>query len=140
VDAGQRERDAERAENLRLVLDDLLRRAAGDGKRVDRDDEQGDEQDPGECLEEAEEPPADRRDRGHLDEVGGNVEIGRLERDRDGDEGDSAHGQLSRRPEVERQGEPDQAERERHEPEREEGDVAPFGQARKFLRDGVVDG
>ena len=42
--AGEGEGDAERVEDLRLVLDDLLRRAAGDGKAVDRDDQERDEE------------------------------------------------------------------------------------------------
>src|SRR6185312_752868 len=77
--ARQRKRDRERVEDLWLVLDDFLRRAAGDREDVDRDDEDGDEQHPAERLEEGEEPPGDRDDRRDLHEVRGDVEAGQLE-------------------------------------------------------------
>ena len=86
--AGEREGDRERVEDLRLLLDDHLRRPLEDGVRVHRDDQHRDEQHPAHRFEEGEEPPARARHRGELDEVRGDVEPGELEEDGEDDERD----------------------------------------------------
>jgi hypothetical protein len=95
---------------------------------------------PREGLEEAEEPPPDRRDCRDLHEVRGDVEIGPLEHDRERDEGHRREGEVSGRPPAQRQREPDQRERQRHEAEREEGDVAPLRETGEVAREPVVEG
>ena len=142
--AGERERDRERVEDLRLLLDDHLRRPAADRVAVDQGDQQRDEDHPAHRLEERRGTTSRRsRDRG---------ELRRSSQATSSPASSSRHGQrrrarrraAERRPSArspERQREPGQREERRDERRARRTRRRPRGRGSESdSRDRVVDG
>jgi hypothetical protein len=87
-----------------------------------------------------EEPPRDADDRRNLHEVRGDVEVGPLEQDADRDQRNGGPAQPFQPRAPQGQRDEGKQERERDQPEREEGDVAPEPERPQVLREAVVPG
>ena len=134
--ARDRERDRELVEHLRLLLEDRAGRPPRHGHGVDGDHDQGDERHPRGLLEEAQEEPAEQRDRGELRVVRGDVEALRLEQGGQPPQ----HERPGERPAraTQRQREADHRERERDQQSAEERHLGAERHGRQLVGQGVV--
>ena len=105
------ERDGDAVEHARLLLDDVLGRAAPDRENVHPRDHHGDEHHPRHRLEPGEEPEAERDERRELGEVEGDVELGEVQQHGECGEREPDRKQAARP--LQRQHEPDERERRR---------------------------
>ena len=124
---------------MAVLVDDRIGRAMRreDGVRVDEGDDAGDEHDPPERLEVAEEGEPDRRDAEELAEVLGRVPAGNVEGPRQNAQREADAEQAP--PAPQRQHQPDQCETRRDENEGEERDVPPRRRGPQPIVEGVVE-
>ena len=90
--AGKPERDRDALEQARLLRDDVARRPAPDGERVDPRDDDGDQHDPRERLEGLHEEEPDRGQGEQLRDVEQRADAGEVEEHGESDEDHREHG------------------------------------------------
>src|SRR5215210_5884175 len=134
--AGDAEGDRDVVEEVRLLLDDVLRRAAPDGDRVDERNDRGDQNGPGDGLEPGEEPEAEQDESEELREVEEDVELGQAQEH--GERAEREPGGEQRGRLAERQQQPRDPERRGEEDEREEEEVRPEAGVPEMVGSGRV--